>query len=171
MEIEAQAPGDLDLSIGRLAAANIHPETRLATDYLNHFNEVVMLIDMLPMMPECLGDVLAWRPRSYVEHFRASKFKERDLAIAAYDTVNPDRRAALENTVRMVELALASVQRMIESSEAPMAETIERVGFVAEHQIRPLLEHASGLINGGPVSAPEPDDAHGAQTVIDALFD
>ena len=37
----------------RLAAANINPKTRLASDYLNHFNEAIMLLDLLPSMPEC----------------------------------------------------------------------------------------------------------------------
>ena len=31
----------------RLADANINPVTGLATDYLNHFNEAIMLLEML----------------------------------------------------------------------------------------------------------------------------
>ena len=34
-----------------LSDANIHPETGLATDYLNRFNEAVMLLDMLGELP------------------------------------------------------------------------------------------------------------------------
>lgn len=37
----------------RLRVANINPRTGLATDYLNHFNEAVMLLEMVPDMPEC----------------------------------------------------------------------------------------------------------------------
>ena len=37
----------------RLAAANINPRTGLASDYLNHFNEAVMLLDLLQQAPEC----------------------------------------------------------------------------------------------------------------------
>jgi hypothetical protein len=33
------------LSPERLAKANISPVTGLATDYLNHFNEAIMLLD------------------------------------------------------------------------------------------------------------------------------
>src|SRR3546814_1723486 len=32
---------------------NINQNTLLATDYLNHFNEIIMLLEMLPSMPEC----------------------------------------------------------------------------------------------------------------------
>ncbi len=161
--------GEGSLCADRLAHANIHPETGLATDYLNHFNEVVMLIDMLPMMPECIGDVLDWRPRSYIEHFEASHFKEKALAIAAYAAVEPARRAALENTAAMADLALGSIQRLIENADDDLDETLERVAHLADIQVKPLLEHASGLINGGPVAHPEASD-HTMQTTIDALF-
>ncbi len=35
-----------------LKAANINPVTGLATDYLNHFNEIAMMIATLADMPE-----------------------------------------------------------------------------------------------------------------------
>jgi hypothetical protein len=35
---------------------NINEQTLLATDYLNHFNEIVMLLEMVPDMPEMLED-------------------------------------------------------------------------------------------------------------------
>ena len=46
----------------RLAAANINPVTGLASDYLNHFNEAIMLLEMLAAMPDCVDDFLAWQP-------------------------------------------------------------------------------------------------------------
>ena len=53
----------------QLRAANINPRTGLATDYLNHFNEAIMLLEMVPDMPECAEDFLSWQPLSYAEHF------------------------------------------------------------------------------------------------------
>src|ERR1051325_2133466 len=73
----------------QLRAANINPRTGLATDYLNHFNEAIMLLEMIPDMPECAEDFLAWQPLSYREHFAASNFRARELAIAAYDSADP----------------------------------------------------------------------------------
>ena len=67
----------------RLKAANINPNTGLATDYLNHFNEAVMLLDLLPHTPECIVELIGWEPLSYEEHFAASHFKDKELAIAA----------------------------------------------------------------------------------------
>src|ERR1700704_1240062 len=87
------ATGDM---AARLADANINPVTGFATDYLNHFNEAVMLLEMLPDCPECIDDFLAWRPMSYREHFAASNFKGRELAIAAYEAANPATRDCLD---------------------------------------------------------------------------
>ena len=48
---------------------NIHQDTLLATDYLNHFNEIVMLLELVADMPDCLEDALEWQPKSYEDHF------------------------------------------------------------------------------------------------------
>src|SRR5487761_2781941 len=91
-------PGlDNEARAARLRAANINPRTGLATDYLNHFNEAIMLLEMVPDMPECAEDFLGWRPLSYAEHFTASNFKARDLAIASYDSADPIIRAEFDN--------------------------------------------------------------------------
>ena len=87
----------------RLRVANINPRTGLATDYLNHFNEAVMLLEMVPDMPECAEDFLTWTPLSYAEHFTASNFKARDLAIEAYEKADPNVRASLRKQLRGVD--------------------------------------------------------------------
>jgi hypothetical protein len=158
-----------DLDPGRLKAANIHPDTRLATDYLNHFNEVVMLVDLLPEMPDLAVEVVAWQPCSYVEHFRASRFKERDLAIRAYGAVDPVRRAAFETTVSAIDTAIADLQDMI--TAAPMeALPVERIVDQAQMRVKPLLAHAMGLINGTPPVARVTEEGDEAQSAVDALF-
>jgi 2,3-bisphosphoglycerate-dependent phosphoglycerate mutase len=84
------------LDAALLASANIHPSTGLATDFLNHFNEPAMLLQMLADMPDMAEDVLAWTPISYAEHFIRSNFSERDLAIRAYDEAAAPVRAAFD---------------------------------------------------------------------------
>src|ERR1700756_5050611 len=81
----------------KLRAANINPRTGLATDYLNHFNDAIMLLEMIPDMPECVEDFLTWCPLSYREHFAASHFKTRELAIEAYDSADPGIRTEFDN--------------------------------------------------------------------------
>jgi hypothetical protein len=70
-----------------LRAANINPQTGLATDYLNHFNEAIMLLEMIPDLPDCAEDFLVWSPLSYAEHFTASNFKAKELAIFAPSSI------------------------------------------------------------------------------------
>src|SRR6201989_1509052 len=92
-----------------LRAANINPRTGLATDYLNHFNEAIMLLEMIPDMPECAEDFLAWCPLSYCEHFMASNFKARDLAISAYESADPDIRNEFEQITDTMTSILSAV--------------------------------------------------------------
>ena len=82
--------------------------TGLATDYLNHFNEAIMLLEMVPDMPECAEDFLTWTPLSYAEHFGASNFKARDLAIEAYEIADPNLRANFDHlTATMTSILMA----------------------------------------------------------------
>ncbi len=69
----------------QLLQANINPESFLATDYLNHFNEIVMLLEMVPDMPELFEDVADWQPKTYNQHFMDSGFQAKELAIKAYN--------------------------------------------------------------------------------------
>src|SRR6266852_7356699 len=92
-----QSGPDQEARAAQLRAANINPRTGLATDYLNHFNEAIMLLEMIPDMPECSEDFLHWTPLSYAEHFTASNFTARDLAISAYESADPDIRAEFDN--------------------------------------------------------------------------
>jgi hypothetical protein len=130
-----------------LHAANINPRTGLATDYLNHFNEAIMLLEMIPDMPECGEDFLAWCPLSYCEHFMASNFKARDLAISAYECADPDIRAEFEQiTDTMTSILTAVGAAMRETSHdktrANLAE--QAVGW-----LKPLVSAAGGVVNGG----------------------
>src|SRR4051794_41759559 len=88
--------GGEDARAAELRAANINPHTGLATDYLNHFNEAIMLLEMIPDMPDCAADFLRWRPLSYREHFAASTFRARELAIEAYDSADPALRSEFD---------------------------------------------------------------------------
>src|ERR1700722_1828062 len=93
----------------RLRAANINPRTGLATDYLNHFNEAIMLLEMIPDMPDCAQDFLDWKPLSYPEHFRASNFKARDLAISAYNSADPTVRDEFDDLAATMTSILSAV--------------------------------------------------------------
>lgn len=148
------APGD----------AHINPATGLATDYLNHFIEAIMLLEMIAGYPDCRADFLAWQPVSYREHFAASGFKSRDRAIAAYDAAEPDARESLD--------ALAgTMTAVLEAVRGAMVSTMpqELAGVLATRaaaSLRPLVSRAGAVINGvGGGWAPA-----GPQSAVDTLL-
>src|SRR5436190_8971247 len=96
-----------------LLAANINPTTGLATDYLNHFNEITMLIGLVADMPEMIDEVRAWQPASYGEHFERSGFKGKALAIAAYRAAAPSVRRTFEDAIMAFDMAiLSAIERL-----------------------------------------------------------
>jgi hypothetical protein len=129
-----------------LRAANINPRTGLATDYLNHFNEAVMLLEMIPDMPECAEDFLGWRPLSYAEHFTASNFKARDLAIEAYNAAAPRIRADFDGITSAMTSILTAVSKAMR--ETQQDKTRARLAEQATGWVKPLVMQAGGVING-----------------------
>src|ERR1700687_5186756 len=104
-----QTGADEEARAAQLRAANINPRTGLATDYLNHFNEAIMLLEMIPDIPDCAEDFLAWYPLSYAEHFTLSNFKARDLAIEAYELADTSTRAEFDNITSTMTSILTAV--------------------------------------------------------------
>src|SRR5581483_11588517 len=100
-----------------LRAANINPKTGLATDYLNHFNEAIMLLEMIPAMPECAGDFLSWQPLTYAEHFVASNFRGRDLAISAYNEASDEVRVPFDEVCDTMTSILLAIRDAVAGSQ------------------------------------------------------
>jgi hypothetical protein len=157
--------GPAALSHEALLAANINPATGLATDYLNHFNEITMLLGLVPDMPEMMEEIRAWRPASYEQHFARSTFTGKALAIAAYRAARPAVREALTETVSRLDAAIGDV---LAALDAAPPEVYPGIVACAEAEIRPLMGRASAIIHGV-----ETDDAlafRASQPAVDALM-
>jgi hypothetical protein len=141
-----QTGRDEEARAAQLQAANINPRTGLATDYLNHFNEAIMLLEMIPDMPECAEEFLEWQPRSYREHFAASNFKARELAIEAYDSANPQIRTEFDNITGAMSSILAAVSQAMR--EVHQDKTRTTLALQATGWVKPLAMLAGGIING-----------------------
>jgi hypothetical protein len=135
----------------QLRAANINPRTGLATDYLNHFNEAIMLLEMIPDMPECSEDFLAWQPLSYSEHFTASNFKARDLAIEAYEAADAKIRAEFDSLTTAMTSILTAVSAAMR--DARQDKTRATLAEQATGWVKPLVALAGGIINGSGTEA------------------
>ena len=133
----------------RARGTNVNERTLLATDYLNHVNEIIMLLELVPDAPECLEDCRAWRPMSYVEHFQASSIADRDLAIAAYGFSPPEFRASFDRLTaemhRVIAGALASLEAAVAQGDEQRA---RRVVELAVGALKTMVDQASSTIHG-----------------------
>ncbi len=134
----------------RVAGTNISEKTLLATDYLNHFNEIVMLFDMLPDMPDMIEACKEWQPKTYAEHFADSTFSDRQLAIEAYGWVPARFRRPFEETIAQINtLILTSVARL----ERDIADGIDPDALrlacsSVSRAAQTLMDRASAIIHG-----------------------
>lgn len=159
--------GEAPLTAEALRAANINPNTGLATDYLNHFNEVVMLMEMLPDMPDCAEDVLEWAPADYPSHFANSTFKDKDLAILAYRAAPTAVRAHLETLILQIDGEVQRAQDMLRGVLDD--ESCRAAAQLATNSIKPLIIAASGAIHG-QIWGEDEDQDESVQAGVDALF-
>ncbi len=147
----------------RLAGTNINEETFLATDYLNHFNEIIMLLEMVPDMPECLEDCKAWQPKSYAEHFRDSSFSDKELAIAAYEQAPEAYREPFDGTIesmnRLVALGISRIDAALGEGNGEAAALEARR---TSRALQKLVDVASAIIHGSATTL--------EQSEIDALL-
>ena len=133
----------------RAHGSNVNDKTLLATDYLNHINEIVMLFDLLPDAPECLEDCKAWQPLGYQDHFRASHIADRDLAIEAYEFSPPVYKEPFDQLVaEMNRLVAISIEKL----DAALAEGNEDVTRMiaerASRNLQDLIGQTSAVIHG-----------------------
>lgn len=159
----------------KVKGTNINEETLLATDYLNHFNEVVMMIDMLPDMPDCLDMVKEWEPKPYKEHFRDSTIADKDLAVEVYDHVPPLYKQAFEDTINQVDMAI--FQAITDAEEALLQNDPEYLRFKLSEsasEIHRLQDRLSAIIHGtaelSGLEEETEDRVTMDQSDIDALF-
>jgi hypothetical protein len=110
-----------------------------------------MLLEMIPDMPECAEEFLEWQPRSYREHFAASNFKARELAIEAYDSANPQIRTEFDNITGAMSSILAAVGQAMR--EVHQDKTRTTLALQATGWVKPLAMLAGGIINGRGVEA------------------
>ncbi len=169
-----------------IPGTNINESTLLASDYLNHFHELVMLLEALASDPDDFAtDLAAWRPLTYEEHFEASGFRDKNLAIAAYrrapEAVRRDFDAAVaELHSEAVELIAKVSEELNSGPRSQLVPYCQEAGArlrVLIGQANSIAVGANGHIptatNGASAKPADSDGADGAngQDAIDALLD
>ncbi|MEI8395880.1 MAG: hypothetical protein WCF85_14160 [Rhodospirillaceae bacterium] len=133
----------------KVSGTNISEKSLLATDYLNHFNEIVMLIEMVPDMPDMLEECYIWEPKSYPRHFEESGFSDKELAIAAYEHVPRKFRQPFEDTILQMQLVVgATIQRMAAAIDSEKPDQLRLDCQVSVAMIHKIIQVANGIIHG-----------------------
>lgn len=147
----------------RAVGSNVNEKSLLATDYLNHINEIVMLLEIVPDAPECLDDCKAWAPLEYTEHFRNSGIADKELAIEAYPYSPPQFKDPFDRLVReMNRLIAISIKRLDIILAEGNEDQTRHVAARASQNLQDLIGQASAIIHG--------DDHVIDQAQIDALM-
>jgi hypothetical protein len=138
----------------------------LSTDYLNHFTEAVMALELLAAMPDGLSDLRAWRPKTYSEHFATSRFTARDAMIGAYRSADTRLRQDIDRLADELNTRIETARNVAIATpdEATTSLFIEQ----AMREIKPLIVRLAALING-QASNPAAMSQH-TQAAIDDLF-
>lgn len=157
-----------------IPGTNINESTLLASDYLNHFHELVMRFEAIATEPaDFTDDLMSWRPLTYEEHFAESGFRDKNLAIAAYRRAPPRIRARFDEAVARLHgeavTLVAEVAAELNGRGKDLNATCER----ATQRLRVLIDEANAIANGEALSDRTNPDASadiGGQAAIDALF-
>jgi hypothetical protein len=152
---------------------NINESTLLASDYLNHFHELVMLLEALSSEPEGFADdLLSWRPLTYEEYFSQSGFRDKNLAIAAYRRAPPKVRARFDEAVaRLHGKALTLVVTVGAALENGRG--LDQACLDAAARLHILIDEANAIANGEIAAERSDGEEQGevsSQAAIDALF-
>jgi hypothetical protein len=156
-----------------IPGTNINESTLLASDYLNHFHELVMLLEALSSEPDGFADdLLSWRPLTYEEHFTQSGFRDKNLAIAAYRRAPPRIRARFDEAVARLHgealTVVATVGTALDNGQG-----LDKACVDAAARLRILIDEANAIANGEIPAERGDSEEQGevsSQAAIDALF-
>ncbi len=157
----------LPYSEQNLLAANVNPATGLATDYLNLFNEAIMLFEMGLDMPDMAEELADWKKRGYVEHFEQSGFEMKDVVISAYHHAPADVRHDFDDVCeRALTLFNSSIDILMSSNledAAALADLNDRL-----RDMKALVVEMDSHIHGRTLGRTLAQKS--LQSEVDALF-
>jgi hypothetical protein len=140
----------------------------LSNDFLNHYSEVLMLIEMAASDPDVGAELMDWRPMSYPAYFAASALRRASEALAAYDALPDDRRQAFERLVAAMDtLATMATFALQPPSEGGSA------GVVVDETapaLRALIAKAGVFLNSGGLDLAPEGESEETQAVIDRII-
>jgi hypothetical protein len=124
---------------------------KLSTDYLNCFNEIMMVIELAAEMPEMIEELIVWRPITYVEHFEKSGLRHAEVSIAGYTQLAPLRRQEFDIlSDALNRLAVMTISSMADAQEPMLRKAI---ADIATKAFGYHITRAADFINANGVNA------------------
>ncbi|CAN7649934.1 hypothetical protein LJR090_001402 [Bosea sp. LjRoot90] len=148
------------------AAGGITPQ--LSTDYLNRHSEALMLLEMVPLDREIVGDLKAWRALGYVEHFAISPLRCAGEAMAAYRALDRREAEGFEQLCAAMDRLVYTATALLD--EMPTEEDPALIVDVASLSLRRLIARATAFINANGRGQAAYIDAGAVQADIDTLM-
>ncbi len=140
----------------------------LSNDYLNHYAEVLMLIEMAPHDPSLSADLISWWPVSYIDWFSSSQLVHAPEARKAYETLPDESRHRFERHLAVMEtlatMAAFALQPPCEPEQASV------VVNAAAPPLRRMITAASAFLDTGGRQLPDDHTVNEAERVIDEII-
>lgn len=139
--------------MGRTGLTGVHPATGLASDYLNHFYEPLMMLEHLSADADFADELANWSPNSYIGHFGSSGRPDRLEVLASYMNAPAVVRHRLDEEAgkagEAISSGIANLIRMIREGGDTDAAAIALAGNLRRH-----IQRIDAIISGNP---PAPD--------------
>lgn len=140
----------------------------LSTDYLNHYSEILMLIEMASFDASVVDDIGSWQPIGYRDYFLKSPLRRAAAAISAYDALPDERRLVFEQIVQALDkLTLGAILALRPPCHP---QNVLLIGEVIGPGIRRLIDRAGAFLNSGGQGSSETCEADHAQRMTDRLL-
>jgi hypothetical protein len=141
-------------SLESRAAALVNPASGIANDYLNHFNEILLLIENLPaLLPEMIDEILAWKPVSYREYFSNSPLPGSVKTLEIYDSLDEEFRVDFESMVKILDKIILESIKIVTDARRPDGTLdpgdVEDVCETLSAKLRLVLDRTADLVNHG----------------------
>ncbi|MEQ8824499.1 MAG: hypothetical protein RIC14_09000 [Filomicrobium sp.] len=156
------------------AAELVNSASGIANDFLNHFNEILLLIENLPvLLPEMMDDLLRWRPQTYVEYFEKSNLPGSARTLETYRSIDPDFRHLFEARVDALNLMAEEYIDVISEHRKPdgsiVPEEIEEYCEKMAPKFRAALAELAEMVNHGYASSELDQQGHADQLMRAAV--
>jgi hypothetical protein len=140
----------------------------LSTDYLNHYSEILMLIEIASFDASIVDDICVWQQIGYQEYFRKSSLRRAASALSAYERLTPESRLAFEQIVQALDkLTLGAILALRPPCHP---RNVVLIGDVIGPAIRRLIDRAAAFLNSGGKGLWEACEADHAQRMTDWLL-